>query len=265
MMGNSIDNLILEIYQGPKSRPYHSVFTCCLGNNQSGKTDFALYQLERIHALGLGEGYGSNIPDLKASFDIDFIEDYDTLERRCQMLNPNPKNKGLKRYFFVADEMGDWAPKDQPWQNVEFIKKLQKVRKIGLNLIGCGIDRIDGRILNEKHFHGYFVKVSKSNPRIAKYYDWTRRRVVTIKNIPRTTIEFDTFNSASFYMHPRDPEIQDIPLNREHKMVLEYLETGSWDKTEYSRKEGQRAIIKVLRFYKDNFLHSVKDMPEVSE
>ena len=59
--------------------------------------------------------------------------------------------------------MGDWAPRDQPWLNVKFIKELQQVRKYGLSFLGSGISRIDARILNEKHFHGYFEKVSKAN------------------------------------------------------------------------------------------------------
>lgn len=101
----SLDDLFRQIY----SRRYQSVWTACLGVNQSGKTDFNLLQLERLHALGLGDGFGSNIKGLKADFDIDFIEDYETLKKRCMMLNPDPEAHGLKRYFFVADEMGDSA------------------------------------------------------------------------------------------------------------------------------------------------------------
>ena len=216
-----LDDFFKKVY----NKKYHSVFTCCLGRNQTGKTNFALFQMERLHALGLGDAFGSNIPDLKADFDIDFIEDYATLKKRCQMLNPDPKTRGIKRYFFIADEMGDWAPKDQPWQNVKFIKELQKVRKIGLSMIGCGIDRIDSRILNEKHFHGYFEKFSKSNPRIAKYFDWTNGKITTLKNIPQTSIGYDTFNSAYFYMEPQSQDTT-IPLNKDHQLVKRYIEAG---------------------------------------
>lgn len=248
-----IDEFIKQVYH----RKYHSIWTCILGRNQSGKTNFALYQLERIHALGLGDGFGSNIPDLKAAFDIDFIEDYETLQKRCQMLNPNPKRKGIKRYFFVGDEMGDWAPKDQPWLNVEFIKKLQKVRKIGLSMIGCGIDRIDGRILNEKHFHGYFEKFSKANPTVGKYFDWTNSRITTLKNIRKTSIDYNTFNSANFFMQPKIPGKLNIPLDKEHELIKRYLETESWKKAGIDTKTGSRAVLKVLRFHMDTCLHSL--------
>ncbi|GAH62072.1 unnamed protein product [marine sediment metagenome] len=43
-----------------------SIFTCVLGENESGKTDFNLLQMERIHALGLADGFGSNMSTLEA-------------------------------------------------------------------------------------------------------------------------------------------------------------------------------------------------------
>jgi len=127
-----ISDFLKQIY----NRRFQSVWTCCLGDNQSGKTDFNLYQMEWIHRLGLGDAFGANIPNLKADFDIDFIEDFETLKKRCQMLNPDPEKHGIKRYFFLGDEMGDWAPRDQPWLNVKFIKELQQVRKYGFLVLG---------------------------------------------------------------------------------------------------------------------------------
>ena len=83
-----------------------SVFTCVVGKNETGKTDFNLLQLERIHALGISEHFGTNMKTVKADFDITFIEDFQTLERTCRMLNPDPKKKGLKKFFFSGSEIG---------------------------------------------------------------------------------------------------------------------------------------------------------------
>lgn len=219
--------------------------------------------MERIHALGLGDGFGSNIPDLEASFDIDFIEDFATLKKRCQMLNPDPEKYGIKRYFFLGSEMGDWAPKDQPWLNVKFIKELQQVRKYGLSFLGDAIDRVDSRILNEKHFHGYFEKVNKARPQFAIYYDWFNRRKVTLRNIPRTKIGFNTWYSANFYMDPQVSSDAIIPLNAEHKLVIEYLEKGSWSKAGIHPQEGKRAINKVLDYHLTHCLHAISEEPPV--
>lgn len=213
--------------------------------------------MERIHALGLGDAFGANIPDLKADFDIDFIEDFQTLKQRCQMLNPNPEKQGLKRYFFLGSEMGDWAPKDQPWLNVKFIKELQQVRKYGLSFLGDAIARVDSRILNEKHFHGYFEKLSKANPTVAIYHDWFNQRRTTIVNIPRTSIGFNTWHSASFFMEPQNPDVAHIPLNREHEIVKKYLESESWKKAGIDTQTGRRAVFAVLQYHMDHCLSAI--------
>jgi hypothetical protein len=245
------------------NRRYQSVWIAILGRNQSGKTDFALKILEKLNELKLADAFGANIPDLDTSklkhpFDIDFIEDFESLKKRCQMLNPNPKSRGIKRYFFLGDEMGNWAPQDMPWLNVKFIRELQQVRKYGLSFIGTAIDRVDERILNEKHFHGYFMR-SKRNLSVGKYYNWMNYQTTDLVGIRRTKIGFDTWYSATFYMEPQiDKELQ-VPLNTEHKMILEYLENGkSWDKTEFKRWQGKIAIDKVLLMHMSTCLKSLR-------
>jgi hypothetical protein len=237
-----------------------------LGQNQSGKTDFDLFLLDRIHALDLGDGFGSNIKGLKAEFEIDFIEDFQTLKKRCQMLNPDPEGRGIKRYFFVGDEMGDWAPRDQPWLNVQFIKELQQVRKYGLCFLGAGISRIDSRILNEKHFHGYFEKVSKARPDIAIYYDWFNRRRVKLYQIPKTKISFNTWYSANFYMEPRMETDTGVPLDEDMEKVRKYLQCGNnWAKAGIPRYEGKRLLAKVAKLHIEHCLRfpqqPVNDQP----
>jgi Zonular occludens toxin (Zot). len=257
--GRTSDDFIKHIF----GKRYQSVWVAILGRNQSGKTDFALWLLTQINKLKLGNAFGANVPGLDTSklknpFDIEFIEDFETLKKRCQMLNPNPQKHGIKRYFFLGDEMGNWAPQDQPWLNVKFIRELQQVRKYGLCFIGTAIDRVDERILNEKHFHGYFMK-SKRNLTIAKYFNWMTYNTVDIIGIKRTKIDFDTWYSATFHMEPQiDKEIQ-VPLNTEHRMIMEYLEKGkSWDKTEFKRWQGKIAIDKVLQFHMSTCLHAIQ-------
>ena len=175
------------------------------------------------------------------------------------MLNPDPERYGIKRYFFLGSEMGDWAPKDQPWLNVKFIKELQQVRKYGLSFLGDAIDRVDSRILNEKHFHGYFEKVNKARPQFAIYRDWFNRKKVKIYDIPRTSIGFNTWYSANFYM---DPQLKDgaiVPLNEEHKLVKKYLDHGSWKKAGIETKKGARDLRKVLDFHYTHCLHTLQE------
>ena len=239
-----------------------SVFTCVVGENETGKTDFNLLQMERIHELGLAKGFGSNMKSVKAAFEIDLIEDFETLEQTCRMLNPNPKKYGLKKYFFFGSEIGKWAPRDQAWKNVEFIEKLQTVRKFGLSMLTDAIDRVDGRVLSKRFFAGLFEKPSKSNKKFAVYEDWGNGQTFQFKDIPKTRIEYDTYETANFYMKPQVPEDAIIPLNPQHQIVKKYLDSGSWKKADIHPQEGKRAISAVLDYHMKHCLHSIQEPVE---
>ena len=253
---HSFNSFIKRIY-GKRE----SIFTCCVGENETGKTDFNLLQMERIHDLGIGYRFGSNMKSIKADFEIDFIEDFETLEKTCRMLNPNPKKYGLKKYFFFGSEIGKWAPRDQAWRNTEFIERLQTVRKYGLSMLTDAIDRVDARVLNKRFFAGLFEKPFKNNPKFATYEDWTTGQKTTFKNIPKTKIEYDTYETANFYMAPQVPEDAIIPLNESHKIVKEYRETGSWKKAGVTTQQGKRELFKVLDYHYTHCLSTIHEEP----
>ncbi len=246
-----------------------SVSTCVLGPNESGKTNFNLLQMERIHDLGIGHRFGSNMKDVKADFPIDFIQDFETLKKTCQMLNPNPKKYGLKKYFFFGSEIGKWAARDTAWLNTDLIGELQTVRKIGLSLLTDAIDRVDARVLSPAFFAGEFAKPFKSNKKFATWRDYATGQEYTFKDIPKTRIEFDTYETANFYMKAQVPENIRIPLNPEHEIVKTYLASGkSWKKAGIHPQEGKRARDKVLEYHMERCLCSIQegDTPkEVSE
>ena len=247
--------LIKKIYTKKKQ----SVWTVTEGKKQSGKTNFVLRQMELLHELGLADGFGSNLESLKAPFEVDFIEDFQTLKQRCQMLNPDPEKHGIKRYFYFGSEMGKFLPRDQPWRNVKFIEELQLVRKIGLNWLGDGINRIDSRVVNETHFDGKFRKVSIVRPDIATYLNFSNNRIVTIHGIKPTKLKYNTWESCNFYMEPQT-EDTDIPLNSDHLIVKQYLESGcSIAKTGLHANEVKRARDRVLQYYWKHHLEPSTD------
>lgn len=252
-------DFIKEIFR----KKSQSVCISILGKKQSGKTDFMLRIMETLYKLDLMEGFGSNMP-MEAPFEVDFIEDFQTLKRRCQMMNPKPTPRTLKRYFYFGSEMGKWLPKDQAWKNTKFIEELQTIRKYGLCFAGDAIDRVEGRVLNETHFDGQFTKYNPKNPTVAYYDDWITNERTHLKKIPRTTIKFDTFYSANFYMEPQTPETLKIPLSPEHEIVKKYLEHGSWKKADIETKKGKRAVQAVLRFHLSTCLHDLSEEKDVS-
>ena len=236
-----------------------SVFTCVLGQNETGKTDFNLLQMERIHDLGIGHRFGSNMKSVKADFEIDFIEDFETLEKTCRMLNPNPKKHGLKRYIFFGSEIGKWAARDKAWLNTDLIGELQTVRKYGLSMLTDAIDRVDARVLSPRFFVGEFEKPFKANKKFATWTNYSSGRTFQFKDIPKTRIEYDTYETANFYMTPQVPEDAVVPLNEEHKMIAKYLKSSSWKKLGIDTQTGNRAVRKVLNFHMDQCLHGLQE------
>ena len=259
---NTLRGLVKKIYTKKKQ----SVWTVTVGKKQSGKTDFTLRLMEVLHEEGLADGFGANVQSLKAPFDVDFIQDFQTLKARCQMLNPNPEKHGIKRYFFFGSEMGKWLPRDQPWRNTKFIEELQLVRKIGLNWLGDGINRIDQRVLSDAHFDGQFRKVSITRPDIATYHNFSNNQVMTIHGIKRTKLKFNTWESCNFYMEPQNPDDADIPLNPDHLIVKKYLESGcSIAKTGLHSQEVKRARDRVLEYHMNKCIHPTPQDKEVVE
>ena len=240
-----------------------SIFSCVLGPNGSGKTLFNLLQMERIHDLGLGVRYGSNMPvpsALKPEFEMDFIEDFETLEHTCRMLNPDPEKKGMKKYFFFLSELGKFVPKDQAWKkdNIEFISSLQTVRKFGLCLLSDAIDRVDGRVLSPSFFNGVFNKPFPENPQYAEWTDFRSGRKIVFKDIPKCKMWFDTYYSANFYIDKRIEQAQgEVFLNSDHQIVKKYLESGcSIAKTGLHSHEVKRARDRVLDHYFKHYVYA---------
>ena len=252
-MTDEFDSFIKELFP----RRLNSVCIAALGKKQSGKTNFMLHLMDTLHRLDLMDKFGSNMPLDEAPFEVDFIEDFQTLKKTCQMLNPDPNARGLKRYFFFGSEMGKWLAKDRSWENTEFLKELQTIRKNGLSFCGDAIDRVDSRALNEIHFEGAFIKYNVKNPTVALYEDWQTGEITYLTDIPKTRIKFNTYYSADFYMEPKNPENIQIPLNYEHEIAFKYVELGSWKKVGITTQEGKRCIQKVLKFYKTHCLRDI--------
>jgi len=238
-----------------------SVFTGVVGQNETGKTDFNLLIMERLHDLGIGHKFASNMNTLKADFEILFIEDFETLETTCRMLNPDPKKYGLKKFIFFGSEIGKWAARDKAWLNVDLIGKFQTVRKYGLSMLTDAIDRIDARIFSPRFFAGYFEKPFKDNKKFATWKDWTTGQEYQFKDIPKTRIEYDTYETANFYMKPQVPENAIVVLNREHEIVKEYMIHGSWKKAGIHPQEGKRAQLAINKYHFEHCLPSIHKAP----
>lgn len=246
------------------SKKKQSVWVVTTGRKQTGKTNLTLRLMELLEEEKLADGFGSNLESLKAPFDFDFIEDFKTLKKRCQMLNPDPEKRGIKRYMFFGSEMGKWLPRDQPHRNVKFIEELQLVRKIGLNWLGDGIDRIDGRVINATHFDGEFKKLSITRPDIAIYKNYQTGLEIPIYGIKPTTLKYNTWESCNFYMEPQTEE-NNIPLNPDHQIVKRLIEAGSIKATGLHPQEVKRARDRVLEYHLKHCISAIHEEPQETQ
>ena len=189
-----------------------------LGRRATGKTDFSFLLAEMLFRLGLIKYFASNTLVYEAPFLIDRITNLEDLESWCK------NNNGPKLY--ILDEAGKALRRRTPMSglNIQLIDNLQILRKYKLSLILIAPNEkyIDNAALGSDILDGHFIKPYFSNPKVAIYSDRIEDLNLPIKNIPRTGIKFDTWDSAPFKLKSptAKPRFKDAELN----MMLEWAQ-----------------------------------------
>lgn len=203
-----------------------STFIAIQGRKDTGKTDFGLHIMELLHESGRFKHFGTNIQNLENTpTEFDFIDNLPSLKSRCISLG--------KEYLFLLDELGDTAPKDQPWLNPDLVRELQKVRKYHLSLIGCSIYDVDRRVLNPRHFDGYFEKPTRRNKPYAIYHDWVNGGIAEVFDIQRTEIKFNTYNVSVFRLKGDAQQFEDVDITNAQLFAAKKRYEGPLSKPGY--------------------------------
>ena len=192
-----------------------SNFVYIFGRRESGKTDLALKISERINIPLMA----TNIKVLSSPYEFKYITDLQTLTRWCKL--------NSKRKLFILDEVGKSMSKREWYKkvNIEMINKLQILRKYKLNLIFVTpySEWLDKGLLHPDLMDGYFQRFNKQHQNKALYfdiYDSRLPRPITLKNITRTRINFDSFDVAPFTEKPKIPDI--VFRDREIKLLWKW-------------------------------------------
>ena len=175
-----------------------SNFYIMWGRRDTGKTNFALLIAEILFYLKVLKHISTNIKIYDSPFEIQSISNLEDLRYWCK------NEKGKKLYLF--DEIGVTIQRRKPMSslNVELIRQFQLLRKYKLSVIAITIDRqyVDNAILGTQVLDGYFskpyFKPLKRARKIAYYVDELENFEQSITNIPKTSIHFDTWDSAPF-------------------------------------------------------------------
>lgn len=151
--------------------------------------------------------FATNIKIESSPFLIESISDLDTLKTWAH------EKKGPKLYVF--DEVGRGLRRRSPMTslNIKVIDEFQTLRKPKLSFIAITIDPqyVDNAILGEHILDGSWIKPVWKEPRLALYRDLLEDINKRFRDIPKTSIGFDTFSTARFTEHgpTLKPKIKD--------------------------------------------------------
>lgn len=188
-----------------------SAFIIIFGRRETGKTDFSLLISEVVYDENIIKNVATNIKIYNSPFEIRHITNLDDLRLWCR------ETQGKK--LFIFDEFGKAFRRRTPMArlNVKLIDDFQVLRKYKLSTIAITVDEkyIDNVALGSDILDAVFFKPNYQNPRIAIYMDNLEYTRKTINNIPRTSIDFDTWDVAPFKEHgvKAKPAFKDYDLD----------------------------------------------------
>lgn len=180
-----------------------SIFSAVKGMAEIGKTNFIFLIMELTWELGMFEYYCGNQPIKNNKFPYVVMRDLESLKAYCKQINPEGSHVHHKIFFFF-DEMGKNAPKGTPWAklNLALLASLQVLRKYHLTLFTAFIgDSVSDLILSPTFLNSWFDKTSKVK---AVWHNYHKKKIVRIKRIPKSAIEYDEYADVSFFDKPQD-------------------------------------------------------------
>lgn len=153
----------------------------------------------------------SNIRIYKTPFPIEYIDNLQDLTAWCQA--------GPERKLFILDEAGKSLRRRTPMSklNIELLDKLQILRKYKLSIIMIAPDEkyMDSASLGSDVLDAIIVKPEFNNPKVGLYHDIMLNRAKAFNGIPKTSIEYDTWDIAPFKLKRdvskavfQDPELR---------------------------------------------------------
>ena len=196
-----------------------SNFYIIFGRRGTGKTDLSLLICEILHDCGIIKHFATNALIYDSHFPIKHVDNLDDLKYWAK------ENRGLKLFDF--DEVATAIKRRSPMSrlNVDWLSEMQTIRKHKLSLLATAIDDedTDKGILRHSVLDGVFtkpyVKAKSRKRKIAYFEDKLEDCSKPLRNLPKTSIKFDTWSSAVFKRHG---EKQKPPISDE-------VEAKLWD------------------------------------
>jgi len=206
-LDSQFTELIIKLFKRQTS-------TCIiiLGRRESGKTDLSLLIAEILAFNNIMRHFATNIRVYASPFEVIRITNLEDLELWCK------NNSGKK--LFIFDEAGKSLRRRTPMSrlNIRLLDNLQILRKYKLNIIFIAPHEkyMDNAALGSDVIDAVFHKYR--NKKVALYRDEMENYTLSISNIPRTSIDFDTWDVAPFTSHG----VKEKPLFKDRDLEVAY-------------------------------------------
>lgn len=164
------------------------------GRRNSGKTDFSLLIAEILYDNQVLKHIATNITITQSHFPTEYITSLEDLESWCK------NNRGNK--LFILDEAGKTIRRRSPMSklNIEMLDQLQVLRHYSLNfiLVAPAEKYIDNAALGSDILDITVNKFDFKTPKVALWVDHMEEQEILLRDIPRTSVGFDTLSVATF-------------------------------------------------------------------
>ena len=230
-----------------------SGFIIILGRRGTGKTDLSLLIAEILVSRGKVDHVATNIKIYEAPFPIKEIDNLDDLKKWA-------KDTGGHK-LFLFDEIGKGMTRRRPMSslNVSLIHAFHILRKYKLSIVATTINEqyVDNAILGQDILDGFFLKPNFRNPKVALYQDNLENIELSIYDMPRTTVEFDTWDSAPFeeYAEAQKPKFKDKDL----EIIWEWAQGKTYRELELHPMKVHRILRKYVREKIEHDFHISQD------
>jgi hypothetical protein len=207
LQANQFEKLIIHLFKRGTS-----AFIMILGRRETGKTDLSLLIAEIVYHFGIIKNIATNIKIYESEIPIDRVTNLQDLDLWAR------DHQGKKLY--ILDEIGKSVRRRTPMArlNISVIDRLQVLRKHKLSIIGIAPDQkyVDSSTLGSDMLDATFIKYNFENPKIALFVDYLENQETEIRNLPRTGIHFDTWDSAPF----TERNLEQVPKFKDENLQL---------------------------------------------
>lgn len=206
------------------------------GAKEKGKTNLALLLAEIAYRFGYRKEIATNI--WTESYFVKQITNFPDLKEWL--------GRGGKK-IYILDEAGKHIKKMRFMtdQNQQMMDLIQLIRHYDAGLIGCAPSEsfIDNQFLNTDILD---AKIRKITQKYAKVHDYLQNTMYILKQIPTTSIKYNSKDIATFNME-RKTIRTDLPIGGQ--MALDYGQGMSY--RQVATKYGERYPVEVQRKVKE--------------